>query len=252
MSVSMIVPAYFYPGTSPHFWTCFVNAASRLGERLIVIANPGDGPGTVAQQIYTDAIERITSKGGQVIGYVYTCYAGRYSPSIPSNLCPQPNGYLNVDADINAWYTFYPSISGIFFDQVSADQRDVGFYQRRYDQVQQAHQIAHPDKTGLVVFNPGQNMHHNYYGISSALFVIFEEASVQFFAWQPATTLASNIRRSATLVYATPQAEYSAVLKRIQAQDFGGFFVTDGLLDPNPWNTLPPYFEDLVNAVDKC
>ena len=243
----LIVPAYF--GTDAALWGRLADAASRIGDRLIVIANPNNGPDDPGRlDAFNAVIDSVVGNGGIVLGYVYTCWVDRDEG-------PCPRSHLAIDVDIDKWYNEYPSIQGIFFDQVSTEAHHVDFYRNLYSNVQLAASGRHPPQHGMVVFNPGvlnEATHVDYLGIGDAMFVVYEGMPDPFFDLNPARPVrVSQRQRAAALVYGTaPGSDVSDVLAHARSLNLGGIYVTDDKL-PNPWDTLASYFEEVVHAIER-
>lgn len=230
----LLIPAYFYPDFPDGNWRRLVQAAQTLGEKLIVIVNPANGPGTQYDANYHQAIAAVRRYDGRVIGYVHTCHGLRESPESESPLCPTT--LTQIQADIATWYTLYPDISGIFFDEVSSADEDVATYRTLYDDVQRRH-----GGPAVVVFNFGVVPHHAYGDIGTALLCLFEEAGASFSSWTVPSWIPPD--RALALIYQVSQVQ--PILEAVMATSMEWFYVTSDSL-PNPWDTLPAYFEDLV------
>ena len=115
---------------------------------LGVIFNPASGPGDSVDRNYVDEmgngpLPHVRSAGGIVYGYVPTTFATR-----DVNI---------VKADVDKYYdTLYPGlIDGIFFDEMSNDLADVGYYQETRDYVRGKSANAQ------VIGNPGTSSTRN-------------------------------------------------------------------------------------------
>jgi hypothetical protein len=237
----IIVPAYFEPDLPDGYWDRLVAAARRLGKRFIVIANVDSGPGTAERPDYTEVISAVVTNGGKVIGYVYTCFGNESDPTRP--WCPRPDG--DIEGDIDRWFDSYGNddLDGIFFDEVALTQDKVPFYQDLYHYVQEK-------KTGAtVIFNFGAEPHEDYAGIGSSILCTFEGPFACFVGWLPPHWLPKG--RSCAIVYET-DPDLSAALDPVSRKDVGWTYVTtdtNGRPGANPYDTLPDYFEELVNRL---
>jgi len=97
--MSMGIPNYSYP---PGAWATY-NALG-MPDVYIQILNPNSGPGTTPDPGYVSAYAAALAKGTLILGYVPTTYGAR--------------PIADVKADIDKYYTFYPQLSGIFFDEM--------------------------------------------------------------------------------------------------------------------------------------
>ena len=240
----MLVPAYIDPTTveGAAYWDLLVEASEKLEERLIAIANPMNGPGDSAIDAYGAYIETIAGHGSKVIGYVYTGFAGR---SIDL-----------IQEDVDRWYDDYPTISGIFFDEVSTEGAKVDDYQALYDDVQ----AQQPDRPATVVLNFGTTPDPSYLSIDSALLCTFEGPFTRFAGWSPPDCAEGWTRpewlppeRSCVLVYDTMEGELEEGLSHLVETGARWFYFSDDTLEAlNPWDTLPPYFPIVVDEVRWC
>lgn len=231
----LVVPAYIYPDLPNGYWSQLVAASKKIGESLVVIANVDNGPGVEKDLRYNEAIRAVVSSGGNAIGYVHTCYAD--SEPIHS-LCPRTEH--SITADIDRWYDFYgdAGLSAIFFDEVSSRPEKVSFYRELYNYVQD----KQPGAT--VIFNFGAEPHQSFLDIGSSILCIFENEYSFFVGWTPPSWITSE--RLCALVHNTPAQEFESALDHLTT--VGWFYLTSDIV-PNPWDTLPPYFPDLVNLV---
>lgn len=245
----IIVPAYFYPDLPDGYWGQLVEAAKRIDGRLIVIANVDNGPGTITDTNYTEAITAVVSNGGNVIGYVHTCYL---EPDPIDSVCPRSMD--SIKADIDNWYAFYEGagLGGIFFDQVSIEPGKVLTYQNLYTYVRDIQPGA------IVVNNFGTKPPEDYFGIGSSILCTFEN-DFSYFAvgwlppkcvgWSPPGWITRD--RSCVLVYNTSSDDLPTGLEHLSKEEIGWFYFTSDTIagDDNPWDTLPSYFPGLVDRV---
>lgn len=228
-ALQLLVPAYFYPGGEGlKEWDRLIDAAGRVP--IVAIANPASGPGDKTDENYTRVLRRAADAGITIIGYVSTSYGKR----------PR----REVEADINCWLDLYPGIKGFLFDEQAsgADLTDHYAALARYarGKLPQA----------LVINNPGTQCAEDFLSRSAADTVIWFENGRGFDDLQPADWGEKYPpQRFAALAYkiaAAPQmrAQVKLALKR----RLGYVFVTDEDL-PNPWDRLPPYWQEEVAAV---
>jgi len=117
--ISIVVPAYFYPGgATAKEWDSLFWAAAELkaDAKLVVIVNVNSGPGNPRQPDtnYQKMIARLIKADAHVIGYVRSDYGKRSAP--------------DIQKDVADWISTYPGVSGIFFDEVSSEKKDVDHY----------------------------------------------------------------------------------------------------------------------------
>ncbi|WP_227497363.1 spherulation-specific family 4 protein [Planctomonas psychrotolerans] len=98
-----LVPAYFSPA-GPR-WANMCQRLSMKPGPSTAIMNPASGPGDAVDVDYRNAIDTCHALGQRVIGYVTTDYTGV--------------SLDRVKDQIDAYYSFYPEIDGIFLDAMS-------------------------------------------------------------------------------------------------------------------------------------
>ncbi|MEZ6132036.1 MAG: spherulation-specific family 4 protein [Planctomycetaceae bacterium] len=167
-SVNLLVPAYANPASpdGPAFWDGLIAAAASGANEVHVILNPASGPGAspIDPNYVNDTgsgafgpVIDLKAVGGIVYGYVPTGFGSR--------------SLVSVLADIDTYYdpTYWRGsgvqIDGIFFDEMSNDLADVGYYQTLRDHVR--------SKTGTktVIGNPGTTFTTDSSGGSSGFTV---------------------------------------------------------------------------------
>lgn len=245
----LIVPAYSYPlpdqlNSPGGLWKRLADAAERLAENLVVVVNvrngPGEGPdsadpGALNDHLaYVGAVEFVQASGARVIGYVSTSW-GRQGTS------PE----ATVSQDINRWFQWFP-VDGIFLDEVSTDPNHAVYYRKLYERIQ-----AHQNGSALVVLNCGTVPDETYANIGSSIICMYEQApsAEPLESWKPPSWADHSVReRTLVLAHSTNRRDWETAFKGLGDQDVGWVYITDGVL-PNPWDKLPPYFEELVERV---
>jgi hypothetical protein len=226
-SMRLLVPAYFDPGTSrAKYWDQLLSSAKVCS--ITAIVNPASGPGRRIDPAYTDTLRRCKEAGVRPIGYVSTSYAKRT--------------LAEVQADIDTWLRFYPGIRGFFFDEQSSGPEKIDFYRalREYSRKQLPN--------AFVVTNPGIVPDRQYLdGKASDVVCVFEHHS-GFEKWvRPEPSVPAE--RLYVLNYQVPDAPTMREhVARLTKERVGYYFCTEDKL-PNPWDSLPPYWDELVAAV---
>jgi len=222
-STGTIVPLYTDPGDPS--WTAIV-AAKQAHPTVPVIAviNPNNGPGGSRSAGYTSGIAKLQQVGIQVIGYVATGYTSRGIPT--------------VEADINQWKAFYPTVQGIFFDEQSNTPGDETFYKT-------VSQYAKAQGLSFTVGNPGTDTGPSFVGAVD-VGLIYESfglpASSRMAGWH------SGFPKSNFGIIPYGAALDHAYVKAAKAM-VGYIYVTNDDL-PNPWDSLPSYFADLLGDLE--
>lgn len=227
--LQILLPLYSYPTWwTTYPWTRVAAAASRAP--ITAIINPDNGPGSAFPNAdYVQGLNDLRAGGVRCIGYVYTSYGAR--------------ALTNVLADIDA-YTASTNVSGIFVDETSSSTNDLAYYTQVY-----AHVRSIPG-FDLVVVNPGTQSPEAYLAAPAAEVAVIYEFNTGWSNYTPdAYVAAYPSGRFAALPYAIPDAAgmNHAVDLAVQ-RNIGYVYVTDDAL-PNPWDTLPTYWDELVDLV---
>lgn len=213
---SVVVPAYFYPSAGG-LWNSADAATPGVG---MMVANANSGPGTALNSDYATAIAQAQAAGITVFGYVDTGY-GAIATS-------------TVEANINAWKTFY-GVTSIFLDDASTSSSKLSYYETLTNYV---HTQGSSAQT-IVNFGtvPGQGE-----VAAGDILVTFEGnatsyASTRFPSWMAGYAPS----RFYNIVYQVPdQLSMRSVLSESASAGVGDVYATDDTL-PNPYDTLPSY-----------
>lgn len=225
--MALLVPAYFTP-QSGH-WTKLANAAGRVP--LVAIANLFNGPGTdaVARAEYVIAFQAVRTAGGEVIGYVYTQYGKR-----PIQV---------VKEDMWRWHELY-RLDGFFLDEMSnlATEELLDYYSALRDYARQ----LNPEYR--LVGNPGVNTAEAFFVRNTAdVFVIFEHHT-GYASFSPAAWVRNYPpSRFGHLVYAIGELAQATNILDLAASRRAGLIYVTGDSGANPWDTLPTYWEQVVD-----
>jgi hypothetical protein len=229
----VLVPAYFYPFPgSP--WDRLTLASERHPGLIWAIGNPASGPGASPDPTYVTTFQNFQSRHGRLLGYVTSSYGTK------------PLAALGPEIDL--WFQWY-GVDGVFVDEMdNTPGAHEAYYNALYDSVLAAHPGA------LVVSNPGTSTSLDYldgaFGRCTDVVCVFEN-STPFASWSADPWMLARPRREFyALPYATSAAEWTARVDHAFQQRIGWFYTTDDVL-PNPWDTLPSYFEAMVAYIER-
>lgn len=218
-----IVPLYTYPTDAS--WPAIL-AAQVAHPRVPVVAivNPNSGPGSAPSTDYTNGIAALTAGGIRAIGYVHTSYGARATAA--------------VRGEIDQWHAWYPQVAGIFFDEESNDPGGDVYYRDLNDYVKSL-------GMQFTVGNPGTETDASYVSAVDVTFV-YETNGL------PSDTLLADWqsrypRRSVGVIPYASSLDRAWVSKARSA--VGYIYVTDDDL-PNPWDSLPSFFDELLGALE--
>jgi len=221
-STGVILPLYISPGNA---WHDVVQEKIKHHKvPMLVIINPLNGSGHVKNNNYADGVHKMQSRDISVLGYVYTDYGTRNSTDIKNEI----TNYKN-------WY----NVNGIFFDQMSNVP---------------GNEIYYADLTNFVkslgltftVGNAGVDTKPSYIKTVDNI-VIYEKDALP-----PISSLAGwhkNYDKNNFSIIAFGIDGLDKSFVSDASNSTGYMYVTNGVL-PNPFNSIPPYFGDLMDALD--
>lgn len=212
-NTGVLIPLYTYPTDST--WQSVINEKNlHPSVKIIVIANPASGSGSSKDNNYVNGIKNMQSAGVIVIGYVWTNYGNRDSNDAKTEI----SNYRN-------WY----GVNGIFLDGMSGSSS--AYYSN-------LNSYAKSLGMTIVVANPGSEVSSAM--ISSVDVInIYESHGLGY----PSIS-GCNL---ATLSYNVAQLDTNYV--NTVGKKYGYIYITNDNL-PNPWDSLPSYFNSLVASLD--
>jgi spherulation-specific family 4 protein len=222
-SAGTIVPLYTDPSDSS--WSALVTARqAHPTVRVVAIVNPDSGPGASKSNAYTTGIAALVAADIQVIGYVATGYAS--------------HSLASMQTEIDTWRTFYPQIDGIFFDEQSNLAADVDYY-RTLSQYAKAHNLVY------TVGNPGTDTAEAFIGALDTM-LIYESKGLPTVASLGGWHAKYPPVNFGVIPYG---ASFDAAFVASARKVVGFIYIQNDDL-PNPWDTLPPFFGELLGALE--
>lgn len=233
-------------------WSQLTGTASVMGSDLLVILNPNSGPGAglIDPNYVNDSAQGpfidFRNAGGVAIGYILTNWANRALAEVQSD--------VDLYFDSAYWRGAGVQIQGIFFDEMSNDLADVGYYQTLRDYVRsQAPGV-------IVVGNPGTSFVNNPsgqstwsisdYAESADTLVTFESTADEYFDnYSPPSWLAGYpAERFGNIVYGVATTQQMLEGMSLAKQRKAGYvYLTDDVLT-NPYDALASYWSAEVDA----
>jgi hypothetical protein len=227
-AMQILIPAYFYPDPAAGALNPWQALGASAGDVAITaILNPASGPGSSRDPNYVAAIASLRSAGGRVIGYVSTAYGSRDAAT--------------VKAEINQYRNFY-DLDGIFLDEMSNLDTQLGYYQDLYDYIKAS------NGGYQIIGNAGTSTLEAYLQVADTL-VTFEN-SAGYESYQPDPWVNDySADRFAHLIYGVGSATMMQQFVALAAQrNVGYLYVTDDGGD-NPWDLLPSYWQAQTQAI---
>jgi Spherulation-specific family 4 len=219
-----IIPLYANPGSE---WEKVINAKkTHPSVPTLVIVNPNNGPMSCPRQDYVKGITDLKSVGIVTLGYVSTNYTARENKEIIT--------------DIDNWKICYPNIDGIFFDEMANIPGKENYY---------ANLTSYAKSKGFVftMGNPGIEPLTSYVGTVDNL-VIYEDVGLPNPSLLERLCEKFNKSNISIISYGIKSLNYSTI--RYISPHVGYLFITNGTL-PNPFTSLPLYFDQIFEQLDK-
>lgn len=219
-----IVPLYSNPSDPP--WAAIV--AAKLAHPSVTvraIINPDNGPGASKDPEYVQGIAKLDAAGIIVLAYVATTYAKK-TPAA-------------AQGEISKYQSWYPTLKGIFFDEMSNTAGDEPYYQG-------LDYYAKGKGYTVTVGNPGTDTLASFVGTVDTILIYESEGlptvgSLDVFSGQ------YNPKNFGVIPYGVPALD-AAFVTGARAH-VGFIYLTDDTV-PNPWDTLPSYFSNLLAALE--
>jgi len=213
-----MIPLYTYP-TDSSWATCIKLKNANPTMAMNAVINCDNGPGASVDPAYTVGIAQLQSAGIKVYGYVHTSYALR--------------AMTDVQADVSAWKQFYPTLDGIFVDEMATgNAAATRSAQQSYYQTLAT--FISSQGFNLTIGNPGTQTDPSLLGIFSTT-CTWEQDGMPPSIAQGQAFIASNIS-------AMPSSFFSGIASMV--------YITDQTGPTGPaYNRLPLYFADEVAAL---
>lgn len=250
------VPFYVYPDywkAEDSLWVKVVSDLPlRAGQDRVLVVNPGDGVGAAPNAEYQYGITQLQAAGALVLGYISTQYGDRPTPEV-------------LD-EVWKYLQWYGEIDGVFLDEVGSGLDGLDYYSSLVMFITRLmpgsdvwlNHGTYPDEEYMNI----QPYNHN----SSVTLVTFEGpytpdpaipldqqplAYVNAIAPEWALNHHQDWRFS-HIVFDVPSDELQNAFNLSAGMNAGRvYFTDDGLvIDANPYNSLPAYFEEMVNVCD--
>jgi hypothetical protein len=220
----IMIPLYTYPTDGT--WAAVIRAKNAHPSLpFVAIMNPNSGPGASRDASYATGVKDLRAAGVVVLGYVTTGYATKSYSEIS-----------NLEAQVSAYHEWY-RVDGIFFDEMS----NVAGYESYYAALD-----SYVRSLGMkhTAGNPASTVPNSYVGTLDTL-VAYENAGL------PDLSALANPGRDAKdfAILAYGVASLSRSFLKRSPGVAAWIYLTDGVL-PNPYKSLPAYFEDEVATLD--
>jgi hypothetical protein len=220
-AAGIMVPLYTYPGGT---WDTVAQVKRAHSDvPIVAIVNPASGPGFSKDSNYESGIGELKDAGVTVLGYVSTAYANR--------------DLAAVKGDMDRWKSWYPAVDGIFFDEQTNWAGHESYYA-------EADNYAKSKGMPFTVGNPGANSIPSYLDTVDVV-LIYESPGLpnvgNYQSWSSADN--NKLGMIPFGVGSMPNQWIEDATSLV-----GWIYVTNDML-PNPWDSLPPYFENMADLL---
>lgn len=220
MALEVIVPAYFYPKTK--LW-------QKLNQtKVTAILNPGSGPGIKPNSQYVNAAKEFKNSGGNLIGYISSSYGWR----------PLDEVFSEIER-YQQWY----QVDGFFIDEMNNTPEKISYYEELYKGIKKINPKL------KVVANPGAHVPEAYIHVADQI-IVFENNVSELHKYKPQSWQKKySISRFGQLVYGSNEDDMKKIVQQAKKNYIGLIYVTDDTL-PNPWDSLPAYWNKELEEVN--
>lgn len=220
-AAGIMVPLYTYPGGT---WDTVIETKNDHPDvPIVAIVNPASGPGGSRDSNYVSGIGELKAAGVIVLGYVSTAYTDRSLDA--------------VKGDIDRWDSLY-DVDGIFFDEQTNWAGSESYYT-------QAGDYAESKGLDFTVGNPGANSIPSYLATVDVV-LIYESPGLpnlnNYDSWDSYDNGKLGMIPFSVSSLPTGWLEDATAF-------IGWVYVTSDSL-PNPWDSLPSYFDDMAALLD--
>ena len=240
-STGVIISLYISPSSNtcgqyggPGTTNCYdaLIAVHNLHPSVPIVAkvNPSNGPGTAPDATHLNGFNKLKAAGITVLGYVSTGYARDPNKSIAIS-----------EGKIDAYKNWY-NLDGIFFDEMSNNAADAPYYSTV------SNYAKNVDGMKMTVCNPGTSIPQSDVGVCDT-FEIYESAGLASISTLQSRTFYPNYDKHSfyMLAHTTSSIVQTDVTDRIP---YVGYMYITNDVEPNPYDTIPPYFLDEVAYLD--
>ncbi|RAH78951.1 hypothetical protein BO86DRAFT_402295 [Aspergillus japonicus CBS 114.51] len=244
------VASYINPLSDPAAWDRLIDYD--VSKMPILVANVLNGPDSTVDSSWQGVIQRASSAGKTVLGYVRTGYLGVSDQIFQTRL---GSGNLadwtaQIEEDVDRWYKLYgDSIGGIFFDEGWPECGVNNEYVDLYKYINAYTKRAHPG--AYTVLNPGSPMASCFEDTMDTLLTFEQSYDSYINSYTPNDWTPNDPRKLWHTVYNVSESSVSEVVKLAKERGAGFLHLTDDRL-PNPYDTLPAdsYIQCMMDGVD--
>jgi hypothetical protein len=236
----VVIPLYVYPGDDGrHVWDQVAGAARRFPHvPVIVVVNPSNGPGQVADPNYRSVVRDLSDAGVELVAYVPLGYGRR--------------PVREVHSDLRRWRRLYRGVPGVFFDEVPVPGDDLPRREaRRYVTDVSAYSRAR-GFSGTIIGNPGTAAPRDYSAPGAFDLVVIHEDR----RWPDDERVTGGPRPDRTVVLVYGDGVWDRSRARRTIEDGRFLFVDDHSLDitgtgGSPWTHFPSNLVEQIELIEE-
>jgi hypothetical protein len=220
----VMIPLYIYPGAA---WDQVIAAkVAHSNVPIVCVINSNSGPGTAYNSTWGTYINKLLAVGIICYGYVWCGETNQF------------DAYRDCTQDVAHWKAWYPGVTGIFVDGFHG-----GFAYTGETQVARARAAGYSP----VVGNPGMDVAANLLtSVDGAC--VYETTGLPSVSAMQSLATKHGWARNIFLPYGVAALDTGWVKSAVSYCQW--LYVTTDVL-PNPWDTIPTYFDALVAALDQ-
>lgn len=214
-------------------WSSLISAAQQNPNVQIFVAiNPNSGPDVAQNSDFVQGITNLRAANNiKILGYVFTNFGARAQSGAVSG--------GSVQGDVDSWVSFYPTIDGIFLDQMKSTPGSEAYY------TSITNYIHSKPNYKYVWGNPGVNVAQSYVGTVDTILISEGPTLPTLTTIQNSTfSGAYNQNNFAITAYNVSSLDSNALK---QASQYVGYiFVTD---QGNGFISQPSYLTSELNLM---
>ncbi|KAL2062145.1 hypothetical protein VTL71DRAFT_6411 [Oculimacula yallundae] len=233
----MAMASYTNPIGDADAWRRLISYDSN--KLSILVANSLNGPDYVVNSGWTTVIEGASKSGKTIIGYVRTGYLSVSTHKFKTRLGSRDlaDWTSQIEQDIDMWYTLYPSIGGIFFDEGWPECGPDNIYAKLYTHINAYTKRQHPG--AYTVLNPGSPMAQCFEDTMDTLLTFESSYEAYKTAYVENDWVPKDNRKIWHIVYNVTQDKIAEVSALSLARHAGYLEMTNDVNPPNPYDNVP-------------
>ena len=230
--MKLAIPSYFYPDND--LWKRVLAV-----QPAVVVINPNSGPGDALDVNYKKLCAELFARGIRTLGYIAT---GRATPNDEGKQIWQVN---EERERYGKWYPVVDGVGGLggfFYDEAATGKPQLFYYMSLV-------RLAQGGIASMVV-NPGTFCDKSYLKLP-AVKMIYETSFATYMQREPPQWVLDEPNREHFwhCIYGVKtKADAVKVAEAARRRNAGYVWITHGV-QPNPYDTLPDYFEALPEII---